>query len=61
MNTAVKIILGIILVLIALFVAIAFGSWGHAVVEFLKGLVIVLVIVVGLILLVIGFSEASSK
>ena len=61
MNGAIKLILGIILIIIALLVAILFTSWGHAVIEFLKGLVIILVIFAGIILFIIGISEISSK
>jgi len=61
MNSIAKIILGIILVIVPLFVAIAFNSWGHAVIELLKGIVIILVIVVGILLLFMGISESGSK
>lgn len=61
MNSVIKIILGILLILIPLFVAISFTTWGRAVVELLKGLVIILVIFAGIILLIIGISELPSK
>jgi len=61
MNSAVKIILGTILVLIPLFVAIAFAPWGHAVIELLKALVIIVVVVVGIILLILGISEVANR
>ena len=61
MNSAAKIILGIILILVPLILAIIFGSWGHAVVEFLKAIVIILIIVVGIFLVIIGANEGPKK
>ncbi|MEM1535649.1 MAG: hypothetical protein QXL88_02135 [Candidatus Pacearchaeota archaeon] len=60
MNAIVKIILGIILIVIPLILAITFASWGKAVIELLKGAVIILVIAAGIVLLIIGISELSS-
>lgn len=60
MNAIIKIILGIILIVVPLLIAICFASWGRAVIELLKGLVIIALIVAGILLLVIGISDLSS-
>jgi len=46
---------------VPLILAIIFGSWGHAVVEFLKAIVIILIIVVGIFLVIIGANEGPKK
>lgn len=52
-----KIIVGILLVIIALLVAISFKSWGQATLELIKGGIILAIIFVGLIFLMLGFTD----
>ncbi len=61
MNGAIKLVVGIVLIVAALLVAILVGSWGWAVVQFLKAIVIVLVIIAGILLIIIGSGELSTK
>ncbi|MBL7147874.1 MAG: hypothetical protein ISS82_03550 [Nanoarchaeota archaeon] len=55
-----KIIVGILLVIIALWVAIVnlFGwNWGQATLDLIKGGIILAIIFVGLIFLILGFTD----
>ena len=57
MNKWLEILLGLILVLIPIWVAITFSSWGAATIAFLQGGVICFVILIGLLLLMLGISD----
>jgi len=51
-----KIVAGIILILIPLWVATTYRGWGQATIDVLQAAVIIGVILVGLLVLVLGFT-----
>jgi hypothetical protein len=57
MNKWIEVILGIILIIAPLYVALAWGSWGQATIEFIMGGIVVGVILIGLLLLILGISD----
>ncbi len=60
MNKAISIILGIILILAPILIVLnvpIFYGWGTAAVEFLKGGVVILVVLIGIALIVLGITE----
>ena len=60
MNKALSIILGIVLILAPILIVLnvpVFYSWGYAAVEFLKGAVVILIILIGIVLLILGITE----
>lgn len=54
-----KIVLGIVLILVTLWLSYS-NSWGTAAVELIKGGVVVMVILIGLMLLLVGFSDLKN-
>jgi len=52
-----KIIVGLILLIIAIWFSINFGDWGKALIDMIQGGIILVVIFVGLILVMLGFSD----
>lgn len=60
MNKAISIILGIILILAPILIVLnvpIFYNWGTATVEFLKGGVVILIVLIGIALIVLGITE----
>jgi len=57
LNNLIKVIIGLILVIVAVWFAINFPSWGKAVLDLIKGGIVLLVIFIGLILILLGFSD----
>lgn len=60
MNKAISIILGIILILAPILIVLnvpIFYNWGTAAVEFLKGGVVILIVLIGIALIVLGITE----
>lgn len=58
MNKWLELIIGLVLVIAPLFVAITnWHSWGNATIVFIKGALVVFLIIVGLILLLLGISD----
>jgi len=51
-----KVIAGIILILIPIWAAIRFQGWGQATVDVLQAAVIIGVVLIGLLILVLGFT-----
>jgi hypothetical protein len=60
MNKWVELLLGLILILVPIVVAINIPAWGTATIEFLKGGIIVGVILIGLLFLMLGISDLKS-
>ncbi|MCS7134535.1 MAG: hypothetical protein NZ889_01605 [Candidatus Pacearchaeota archaeon] len=61
MHPILKILIGIILIIVPLFVVLTFSSWARAVIELLKGGIIVLVILAGIIFIILGVIDLSTK
>jgi len=60
MNKWMEILVGLILVIVplwAILAASAFASWGSATITFIKGGVVVFVILIGLLFLMLGISD----
>ncbi len=60
MNKALSIILGIVLILAPILIVLnipIFFSWGPATIEFLKGGVVIAIILIGLLLIILGITE----
>ncbi len=57
LSNLVKVIIGLILVIVAVWFSIAFSSWGRAVLELIQGGIVLIVIFIGLILILLGFSD----
>lgn len=60
LKSLVKIIIGILLVIIALFVAIKYGSWGRATIDLIQGGIILTIIFVGLIFFMLGITDLKN-
>ncbi|MFH1209292.1 MAG: hypothetical protein V1663_00685 [archaeon] len=56
----VKVILGVLLVIIALFVAIKYSGWGQATLNLIKGGIILTIIFVGLIFFMLGITDVKN-
>lgn len=52
-----KILFGLILIIGAVFVFVTFNGWQQAVIDFLQGGILILIALLGLIFLLLGFSE----
>jgi len=60
MNKWIEILVGLILVVVPLWVILAvsaFASWGPATIAFIKGGIVVFVILIGLLFLMLGISD----
>jgi len=57
MNKWLEILIGLILIIAAVYVFMNFGSWGQAALTVLKGGIVWLVILVGLLFLLLGISD----
>ena len=57
MNKWLELIIGVILIIIPIFCALRWATWGVATVHFLMGGVIIGVILVGILLVVLGISD----
>ena len=58
MNKWVELILGIILIIAPLYVTLSnWGAWGQATLEFIKGGIVVGVILLGLLFIILGISD----
>jgi hypothetical protein len=57
MNKWIELILGIILIIIPLYVALYWGAWGQATLQFIMGGIIIGVVLIGLLLIVLGISD----
>ena len=51
-----KVIAGVILILVPIWVAVKYTGWGQATVDLLQGSVIIGVVLIGLLVLVLGFT-----
>ena len=60
MNKWIELILGIILIIAPLYVALYWGAWGAATLQFIMGGIIVGVILIGILLLILGISDLKS-
>ena len=56
-----KIIGGVALILITLWIGIVAKSWGRAVIDLVKGGILITVILIGLVLIFIGLSDLRSS
>jgi hypothetical protein len=57
MNKWIELILGIIFVIVPLFVALKWGAWGQATLEFVMGGIIIGVVLLGLLFIILGISD----
>ena len=57
LNNLIKVIIGLILVVVAIWFSITFGDWGKALIDVIQGGIVLFVILVGLILIMLGFSD----
>lgn len=57
LNNLIKVIIGLILIIVAVWFAITFTSWGKAALDLIKGGIVLLVLFIGLILILLGFSD----
>ena len=57
LNNLIKIIIGLILVIVAIWFSITFSDWGKALIDIIQGGIVMMVIFIGLILLMLGFSD----
>lgn len=57
MNKWIEILIGVILIVVPILLAIIFSSWGIAAIELIKGAVIILVVLAGIIMLAVGISD----
>lgn len=56
-----KVILGIVLIILAIWFAFYRQDWGQATLALIKGGVVLLVILIGLVLLLVGFSDMRGE
>ena len=60
MSKVLNIILGIVLILAPILIVLnipLFYNWGPATIEFLKGAIVVILVLVGVVLLILGITE----
>ncbi|MBU2634028.1 MAG: hypothetical protein KJ674_02175 [Nanoarchaeota archaeon] len=55
-----KIILGILLVIIAFWIAITYGDWGKATIDLIQGGIILAIIFIGLIFFMLGITDLKN-
>ena len=60
MNKWLELLVGLILVIVPIYAAWTYSAWGTATIEFLKGGVIVFVVLIGLLFLLLGISDLKS-
>jgi hypothetical protein len=60
MNKWLELLLGLILLIAPIVVALQYASWGLATLQFIKGGVIVVVALIGLMFIMLGISDISS-
>jgi len=56
-NNLIKVIIGLILVIVAVWFAINFSDWGKALIDIIQGGIVLAVILIGLVLIMLGFSD----
>ena len=56
-RTLFKVVLGLILILVPIYVALTYSGWGRATISFIQGGIIIFVILIGLIIVLLGLSE----
>ena len=52
-----KVVFGIVLIFLAIWFSVAYAAWGEAALTLIKGGVVLLVVLIGLVLLLVGFSD----
>ncbi|MBS3134944.1 hypothetical protein J4406_01045 [Candidatus Woesearchaeota archaeon] len=57
LNNLIKVVIGLILVVVAIWFSIYFSDWGKAVIDIIQGGIVLGVIFTGLILIMLGFSD----
>jgi hypothetical protein len=57
LNNLIKVIIGLILIIVAVWFSITFTSWGKATLDLIKGGIVLVVLFIGLILIMLGFSD----
>jgi len=60
MNKWLELLVGLILVIVPVYAAYTYAAWGTATIEFLKGGVIVVVVLIGLLFILLGISDLKS-
>tara|TARA_Y100000034_G_C6521465_1_gene224432 strand:- start:236 stop:424 length:189 start_codon:yes stop_codon:yes gene_type:complete len=57
LNNLVKVIVGLMLLVVAIWFSIHFSGWGKALIDLIQGGIVLMVIFIGLILIMLGFSD----
>lgn len=57
LNNLIKVIIGLILLIMAIWFSIHFGNWGRALISLIQGGIVMVVLFIGLILIMLGFSD----
>tara|TARA_Y100000034_G_C6566388_1_gene245298 strand:+ start:198 stop:386 length:189 start_codon:yes stop_codon:yes gene_type:complete len=57
LNNLIKIVIGLIIVIVAIWFSITFSDWGKALIDIIQGGIVLMVIFIGLILIMLGFSD----
>jgi len=57
MNKWLEILLGLVLIILPVWVALSFNSWGLATSAFIQGGLVVFIVMIGVLLLLLGISD----
>jgi hypothetical protein len=57
LSNLVKVIIGLIILVVAIWFSITFSGWGRALIDLLQGGIVLVVLFIGLILIMLGFSD----
>ena len=55
-----KVVFGVLLVIVVIWFASAYSDWGQAALTLIKGGIVLLVVLIGLVLLLVGFSDLKN-
>ena len=59
-NNLLKLVVGVILVVVAVWFTLRFPDWGKATIDVIQGWIVLLVIFIGLVFLLLGFSDLKN-
>ena len=59
LNNLIKVIIGLILVIVSIWFSINFSNWGKALIDVIQGGIVLIFILIGLILMLLGFSDTK--
>lgn len=55
-----KVVFGVLLVIVSIWFAWTYQSWGQATLSLIKGGIVLLFVLIGLVLLLVGFSDLKN-